>query len=160
MKRSLLYVGSYVLTRGFIWASHVYSAIASTPPAFFLVICTLFLYPLQGMIIILVYTNPHVASYRRNHTDESWMRAFWNIVKVGGDLPLSTRRRSSIGRRRSSAAFAFDAHQVQILVANNDSSCDLNDDIEDKQKPALSNTNSPLIKTSLQDEETKISKEI
>jgi len=47
----------------------------------------------------LVYTSSHVAVYRKDHPEHSWLRAFWQVLKSGGD-----RDSVSMGRRIESAA--------------------------------------------------------
>ncbi len=45
------------------------------------------LYPLAGFFNIIVYTRWNVRSWRRSHPECSWLRAFWLVLKAGGDLP-------------------------------------------------------------------------
>ncbi len=49
------------------------------------VICIL--HPLAGLFNIIVYTRWNVRSWRRSHPECSWLRAFWLVLKAGGDLP-------------------------------------------------------------------------
>ena len=48
-----------------------------------------------------MYTYPHVLSYRRSHSEHSWARSFWAVIKNGGDSD-SRIEVSSGGRRRNS----------------------------------------------------------
>jgi hypothetical protein len=61
---------------------------------FLLLLLTRTLNPLQGFFNILVYTRPHVSALRRRHLSYSRLRAFWIVVKAGGD-----HDRPSTGRR-------------------------------------------------------------
>ena len=38
-----------------------------------------------GFFNVLVFTYPHVSSYRRNHNNCSWCKAFFEVIKSGGD---------------------------------------------------------------------------
>jgi hypothetical protein len=53
------------------------------------------------MFNVLVFTYPHVVSYCRSHSSHTWFRAFWEVVKSGGD---SDQTRTGKGRRGSSTA--------------------------------------------------------
>ncbi len=57
-----------------------------TPSKIFLRINAL-LYPLAGFFNIIVYTRWNVASWRRKHPECSRIRAFYLVLKAGGDLP-------------------------------------------------------------------------
>ncbi len=48
---------------------------------------TFILHPLAGLFNILVYTRWNVRSLRRRNREYSWFRAFWLVLKAGGDLP-------------------------------------------------------------------------
>ncbi len=45
------------------------------------------LYPLAGFFNIIVYTRWNVTSWRRKHPECSRLRAFYLVLKAGGDLP-------------------------------------------------------------------------
>eukprot|EP00553_Chaetoceros_curvisetus_P000631 CAMPEP_0204621594 /NCGR_PEP_ID=MMETSP0717-20131115/7251_1 /ASSEMBLY_ACC=CAM_ASM_000666 /TAXON_ID=230516 /ORGANISM="Chaetoceros curvisetus" /LENGTH=224 /DNA_ID=CAMNT_0051636033 /DNA_START=96 /DNA_END=770 /DNA_ORIENTATION=+ len=45
------------------------------------------LYPLAGFFNIIIYTRWNVRSWRRSHPECSWLRAFWLVLKAGGNLP-------------------------------------------------------------------------
>jgi hypothetical protein len=122
MKQSLLYTGTFLLIRLPLWIYAIMSMCKRQPP-FFVPVMSAFLVPLQGLLIILVYTSTHVETYRRNHTEVSWIQGFWSVVKLGGELPVSTRRRSSLtGIRRASLQLLEDAKKVQgIYVGESDS---------------------------------------
>mmetsp|Transcript_13064 Transcript_13064/g.19794 ORF Transcript_13064/g.19794 Transcript_13064/m.19794 type:complete len:600 (-) Transcript_13064:164-1963(-) len=103
--RAIGYVVGFLLTYTLPLIQRVIEIYGSSPPPFAMVFISRFLYPLQGLFNIIVYTHPHVVSYRRNHSEESWLRAFLKVVKSGGDsdrdeLPSGRRRRSSLVNQR------------------------------------------------------------
>ncbi len=57
-----------------------------SPPTFFAKIAFV-LNPLGGVFIILVYTRPQAAHLRRVNPELSRLKAFWLILKAGGELP-------------------------------------------------------------------------
>lgn len=76
------------------------------------------LQPLQGLFNMLVYTRPHVKSYRSLHPDSSWFNGFFHVISKGGDddqnaeerISRRSRRRSGFndaGNRRSNASSAL-----------------------------------------------------
>ena len=56
------------------------------------------IFPLQGLFNILIYTHPHVSSYLRNHPEDSWIRAFLEVFKSGGDNDQDRTSRRNRGR--------------------------------------------------------------
>ncbi len=48
---------------------------------------SIFLYPLGGLLNIIVYTRPYVTKLRRQHPSCSRIRAFWLVLKSGGSEP-------------------------------------------------------------------------
>ena len=58
---------------------------------------------LQGFLNILVYTRPHISTFRGRNPGNSWLKAFMIVVKQGGDSDrVHSRRRSSAIARRPS----------------------------------------------------------
>ena len=45
------------------------------------------LFPLSGFLNVLVLTRPKITSLRIRHSEYSWLRAFWYVIKAGGDMP-------------------------------------------------------------------------
>ena len=58
------------------------------------------LYPMQGLLNILVYTRPHVISVRKRSPHYSWRKAFWIVVQRGGDHGglIASRRQRRVRR--------------------------------------------------------------
>ncbi len=48
---------------------------------------TVLFYPLAGFFNIIIYTRLNVASFRKKHPECSWLRAFWWVLKAGGEMP-------------------------------------------------------------------------
>ena len=59
---------------------------------------------------MLIYTHPHVLTYRRRHRETSWIRALWAVIKSGGDsdqrqpkrrrMPKERKQRGKFSRKR------------------------------------------------------------
>lgn len=96
--RTIAYTTAFLLTFIFAIINHIVGTYGIEPTPFIIIFLARVFFPLQGLFNILVYTYPHVASYRRNHSDHNWFRAFWEVIKSGGDSdqPIAGR----IGRRR------------------------------------------------------------
>ena len=99
--RALAYIIGYLLTYIFSFVYRVMEIQGLTPP-FAIIFLTRPFYPMQGFFNVLIYSYPHVSNTRQRCPEYSWFRAFWEVVKSGGDndqLPISRR-----SRRRASAA--------------------------------------------------------
>lgn len=100
MHQSLLYVGAYCITYScsvilylaFYWQG-------SKPPRIFVFVAVT-LFPIGGLLNILVYTRPKVSTVQRRY-ECSWLRAFWEVFKAGGEVPSHI---SVINRHRSTYA--------------------------------------------------------
>jgi len=95
--RAIAYIVGYLLTYGFPAAYRFCEKNSSAP--FAIILLSRIFFPCQGLFNILIYTYPHVCSFRRHHEDDSWFRAFWEVVKSGGDgddTGTSSRRKSSL----------------------------------------------------------------
>ena len=99
--RAAAYVIAYLLSFIFTMIYRTLEIYGSGPVPFPIIFLARFFFPLQGFFNVLVYTYPHVTSYRKNHTKSKWYQAFWNVIKSGGDddQSRSTGRRSN--RRES-----------------------------------------------------------
>jgi len=66
--------------------------------------------PMQGVFNILVYCHPHVSSLRTNNPEYSWLKAFWETVRTGGDNDSAgqSRRTSSGNRSRRGSQIVLD----------------------------------------------------
>ena len=49
---------------------------------------------------MLIYTYPHALSYRRSHNGISWIRAFWEVIKAGGDSDRRQPKRRRVPKTR------------------------------------------------------------
>ncbi len=99
MIQAVLYVGCYFFIYTLPLISHfAFYERGVTQP---IVLTTIehALFPIGGMFNILIYTRPRVSTLQRRQKI-SWIRAFYEVIKAGGDLPKNYRRRQS--RRRSS----------------------------------------------------------
>ena len=61
--------------------------IAERQPTVFLFRVVAVFYPLGGFLNVLVYTRPKITSLRIRYSEYSWLRAFWYVIKAGGDMP-------------------------------------------------------------------------
>ena len=105
VNRAAAYVAAYLFSFMFSLIYRVVSAHVSGPTPFIIILLARFFFPLQGFFNVLVYTYPHVVSYRRNNTECNWFKAFWNVIKSGGDndqIKTGRRamRRASIRKRQ------------------------------------------------------------
>lgn len=100
-KQALLYIGSYILSYGFVWAQSLHSLATKSPPLIWLRVLSSIFFPLQGFVNIFIYCRPHIVSLRSNFPDEyTWFQAFIVVLKSGGDDPLPSQRRKSSAHKR------------------------------------------------------------
>eukprot|EP00536_Pseudo-nitzschia_multiseries_P002175 jgi/Psemu1/5036/gm1.5036_g len=100
--QAMLYVGSYVLSYGFVWAQTIYIIATNMQPPKVLMLLSSIFFPLQGFINVFIYCRPHIVSLRRSFPDEySWFQAFVRVLNSGGDDPLTTQERRMIRRLSS-----------------------------------------------------------
>lgn len=100
--RALAYIIGYLLTYVFTVTYRLFENFGVEPP-YTIIFFSRLLYPLQGLFNVLIYTYPYVLLTRQKFSEYSWLKAFWEVVKSGGDsdqIPVSRSAR----RRRSSAA--------------------------------------------------------
>ena len=105
--RAIAYILSYLICHFFVFIILPIEIHSGSPAPYFLYFLARLLFPLQGFLNVLVYTYPHVASYRRNHSELNWFQAFWNVVRSGGDsdqLHVGTRRGRRERKQRNSIA--------------------------------------------------------
>jgi hypothetical protein len=107
--QALLYVGSYVISYGFVWAQSFYILIFEMQPPLALMLLASIFFPLQGFINIFIYCRPHIVSLQRDFPDEyNWFQAFVKVLKSGGDDPFTPQeRRLSSMQRVQSAHHSF-----------------------------------------------------
>jgi hypothetical protein len=100
--RAAAYIIGFLMTYIFSIVYRLWQLQGGVP--FFIIFFARFFYPLQGFFNVLIYTYPHVESFRRNHDQCSWLRAFIEVVKSGGDnddiRAGKTNRRSSLRQQK------------------------------------------------------------
>uniref|UniRef100_A0A7S3PYL0 Uncharacterized protein n=1 Tax=Chaetoceros debilis TaxID=122233 RepID=A0A7S3PYL0_9STRA len=88
--QAFLYVGSFCISYCSTWV-YVILVLADADMGKFtqatIEIVTAISYPIQGLLNIIVYTRPKVASLRRKYPNCSWLMAFYVVVKEGGEVP-------------------------------------------------------------------------
>lgn len=94
LQQAILYLALYVATYVCPIISLYYFRAGKNTP-YVLAIFTNTLYPLSGLLTMLVYTRTKVATLRRRHKGYSWMRAFLAVVKGGGDIPAHLKSKKS-----------------------------------------------------------------
>ena len=72
--------------------------------------------PLQGVFNILVYCRPHVSSLRTNNPGYSWLKAFWQTVRTGGDNNGAGQSRRSNRTHRGSQKVLQKMERNHILM--------------------------------------------
>jgi len=96
--RAIAYIVGYLLTYLFTFIYRFIELLGSPIP-FVIILLARFTFPLQGFFNVLIYTYPHVIACRRRNENYSWVRAFCEVIKSGGD---SDEVRTSRGTRRDS----------------------------------------------------------
>ena len=97
LNQSLAYAGAYVSTFSLpvfsflIWELHG----KKQPSVFGLFLHTI--YPLQGVLNVLVYTKAQVQTLRERNPKFFYYEALWLVIKNGGEIPFEYQRR----RRRT-----------------------------------------------------------
>lgn len=125
-KQALLYVGSYILSYGFVWGQSLYSLASKKPPLLWLRLLSSIFFPLQGFINIFIYCRPHIVSLRTYFPDKyTWFQAFVVVLKSGGDDPLSAqqRRPTPVNRLQQSTQNRNSQSCRSLSEMDSDSSC-------------------------------------
>jgi hypothetical protein len=99
--RAIFYIISFFFAFIFSAIHRLMEVYSSSVPPFTIILLARLFYPLQGFFNILVYTYPHVQSYRRNHSEVSYFRAFVQVIKSGGDSDQIRTIAGRPGRRQS-----------------------------------------------------------
>lgn len=86
LTQALLYVLSFFLTFVFAWVASVYYLAGGRPPLWTLYPLAWF-YSSGGFLNMLVFTRPKVKILRIRYSDLSWLRAFYLVIKEGGEVP-------------------------------------------------------------------------
>ena len=123
-KRAAAYVAAFLFSVSFSFIYRMVTVYGSGP-SFTLYILSRIFYPLQGLFNVLVYSYPHVISYRRNHTECNWFQAFWKVIRTGGDSDQPrvgrANRRGSIRKKQRVLKQSESRHQrteVQAIMTS------------------------------------------
>jgi hypothetical protein len=109
--RAAAYITGFLITYIFAFIAMVWTICTVHYPPFAVIFLARSLFTLQGFFNILIYTHPHVISYRRNHSEYLWIRALFDVVKSGGD---SDEIRILRGDRRGSSLRKKEKNQKQV----------------------------------------------
>ena len=125
----LLYTTGFLLTYcPMLIYRHFFRHRGSTPKIVLLIIHALF--PLGGFFNILIYTRGAVLSFRREHPDYGWCRAFYEVFKAGGEVPrtesnlsnndvgLERMRKGVFNRRKISVPFGEPKNDSHVGSSN------------------------------------------
>lgn len=85
-----LYVLVFLTTFTFFSIVNLMLVVFQTDIPTSLAIWTSFISPLGGLFNVLVYTRPKVSMLRRRNKNLSWIRAFWSVLKAGGEIPVES----------------------------------------------------------------------
>jgi hypothetical protein len=91
-RRAIAYIAGFILTYIFSFI-FLFLKGAGHEPHYVLNLLSTFFLPLQGFFNLLIYTYPHVVSYRQSNTRSTYFRALMEVVKSGGDSDRSRRLR-------------------------------------------------------------------
>jgi len=97
--QALLYILAFLSSVVFSAAVRIIES-GGKPVPFAVYVLSRVFTPLQGFLNILVYTRPHVSSRRNQNPECSWLTAFWETIKSGGDN--DTAGQSRRGRHKAS----------------------------------------------------------
>ncbi len=94
MTQSMLYIVAFLASCA--WA-YLYGFLVTVGIKVPFVICLFFsiFYPLGGVFNILVYTRPKIRSLRRKHKEVPWLRAFFEVIRAGVEVPQIIVNRSA-----------------------------------------------------------------
>mmetsp|Transcript_7810 Transcript_7810/g.8599 ORF Transcript_7810/g.8599 Transcript_7810/m.8599 type:complete len:479 (+) Transcript_7810:191-1627(+) len=101
VQQALLFIAAFLGSNLFTYINNIVFQVTGETP-YWLAFIARTVNGLQGLFNVLVFTRPHIISLRRKHKSYSWLKAFWTIVKSGGDHDGNTRRRGKRTARRLS----------------------------------------------------------
>ena len=82
---------------------------------------------------MIVYGYPHALSYRYRHNGISWIRAFWEVIKSGGNSdqiqPKRRRMPKARNKRRGTAGASSKNNQRRVSLRNEPIVVDVSDSI-------------------------------
>jgi hypothetical protein len=96
--RAYAYIAGFMITNLFTGIYRIWDQQSGNVP-FVIIYLSRLLYPLQGLFNVLIYTYPHVTSFR-SRTGSSYLVAFFKVLRAGGDNDIE---RNSKSDRRDSA---------------------------------------------------------
>ncbi len=88
MVQGSLYVLVFLITNSFVWTFQIIYKFMEKDSGAVLLSLASFLYPLGGILNILVYSRPKVLSLLRTNPNMSWFGAFILVVKAGAMVPV------------------------------------------------------------------------
>jgi len=97
MIQASLYVGAFILVYVPLLSEVLIYSVGATAHESLRVIIVAF-YPMGGFFNVLIYARPKVNTVRKRHSEYSWFRSFWEVVKAGGEVPDEFLSRRSCRR--------------------------------------------------------------
>jgi len=95
--QAVFFVLAFISTFGLYWCLQFMTLHAPDKITPFVINGTAFTFPFGGFFNVLVYTRPKLVYYRFVHKNHSWLRAFWYVIKTGGDLSKLENSRQEVG---------------------------------------------------------------
>ncbi len=68
------------------WVLQFQAIVLEHRPSAGLIFAATLTYPLGGFFNMIAYTRPKIAYFRSRHPEHSLFRAFWHVIKTGGDV--------------------------------------------------------------------------
>jgi hypothetical protein len=93
-KRAIAYIVGFIVTYIFSFVNR-FLQISGNEPHHILGLLSRFFVPLQGFFNLLIYTYPHVVSYRQNNTGSTYFQALLEVLKSGGDSDRNRKLRAT-----------------------------------------------------------------
>jgi hypothetical protein len=91
MLQACCFVLAFFVTFISWWVLQLMLAVDTLPSVFLMRVTSVF-YPLGGLFNILAYTRPKIFCLRMRNPEYSWLRAFWCVIKAGGNVPSLDQR--------------------------------------------------------------------
>ena len=130
--QAFLYVLSFFVTFVFTWVASVYYLAGGSPPLWTLYPFA-WLYSSGGFLNMLVFTRPKVKILRMRYSDLTWLRAFYLVIKEGGEVPdledelNEENQRNDSESRRNQGDDNLEHSSLGHLHGSNDDSTRLRD---------------------------------
>lgn len=84
--QAFLYVGSFFISYSVVLVVTIAGMCNYIMPGPIQIVISI-LYPIMGLLNILIYTRPKVKKFRYSYTDYSWIRSLLLVIKAGGEVP-------------------------------------------------------------------------